>query len=166
MATLETAAPLKRNDVVLWPWEVGDCSNDNSTAKIFRKGRFAVLSLGDLEDPAIARKIMLGNIVRAEVDVMILAHHGAANGFTSREFLEAVKPRVAICSSNYDNQYEHPDQEIRDLLFEMDIDLFTTKTGDVVIESLDETRNTYRVTNYIAGGEEVSSVRDYQSKTW
>ncbi len=163
---LPYAERLQILDVILWPHEIGGDSNNNSTAKLFRQGHFTVLSLGDLEDPAIAQRITYGDIIRNEVDVMILAHHGANNGFTTDEFIGAVKPRVAICTSNYNNQHEHPRQEIRDLLYEHDVRLFTTKTGDVLIRSLNEDERTFRVVNFKAGNEEISSVADFRAKTW
>jgi competence protein ComEC len=145
---------------------VGDCSNNNSTAKLFRQGHFTVLSLGDLEDPEIALTISSDESVRTEVDVMIMAHHGADNGFTTNEFVQAVKPRVALCSSNYANQYEHPSQEIRDLLFENNVRLYTTKTGDVLIHSIDGNERNYRVVNFRADNQEISSQAILQAKTW
>ena len=163
---LSYAEPLKARDVILWPREIGSNSNNNSTAKFFRRGHFTVLSLGDLEDEAIAERIAAGSIVTGEVDVMILAHHGADNGFTSEGFLRSIQPRVAICTSNYDNQYDHPRQEIRDLLYDNDIRLFTTKTGDVLIKSIGDDNRNYRVVNFKAGNEDISSVVDFAAKTW
>ena len=66
---------------------------------------------------------------------MILAHHGADNGFTTKNFLRHLEPSLAICSADYDNQYDHPRQEIRDLLVEEGIPLMTTKTGDVIVQA-------------------------------
>ena len=42
--------------------------------------------------------------------------------------------------------------------------VFTTKTGDVLIKSLDEKPGVYRVVNYKADSEEISSVRDFTAK--
>lgn len=159
---LTNANGWERSNIIYWPREITDNSNDNSTVKLFRSGEFTVLSLGDVESPAIAKQLLSCPTIRSEVDVMILAHHGADNGFTTIDLLEAIRPRVAICSSNYDNQYEHPCQEIRDLLWECDVPVFTTKTGDVIIDSLPG--GTFRVTNLIANSTEVSSTRDFSAK--
>lgn len=48
---------------------------------------------------------MEDDILRNEVDILILAHHGADNGFTTPEFLQTLSPRLAICTSDYGNQY-------------------------------------------------------------
>lgn len=78
-------------------------SNNNSSVKLFRTGSFTVLSLGDLEANEIAKYLSRFKSIKLEVDVIILAHHGANNGFTTEEFIKVVSPKVAICTSNYDN---------------------------------------------------------------
>lgn len=117
IATLETVTGPGYRDMFYHPRKLKESSNDNSTIKFFRRGSFNVLSLGDVEDPAIAAMMRRCKTLRRECDVLILAHHGADSGFTTKAFLEELKPRVAICSSNYDNHYDHPRQQIRDLLY-------------------------------------------------
>ncbi len=151
-------------DMFYHPRQLKESSNDNSTIKFFRRGSFNVLSLGDVEDPAIAAMVRRCKTLRRELDVLILAHHGADSGFTTKSFLEDLKPRVAICGSNYDNQYDHPRQEIRNLLYEQGIRLFTTKTGDVIIRSVGGHRVDYRVTNLKNDSEEVSTNYDCKAR--
>lgn len=151
-------------DIVYHPKELQSSSNNNSTVKLFRKGSFNVLSLGDVESDNIASMLRACKVLCHEVDVMILAHHGADNGFTSKKFLKALKPSVAICSSNYDNQYDHPKQEVRNLLHEQNIRLFTTKTGDVIIESIGNHNTKYKVTNLITNSTNISSCEEYKPK--
>lgn len=110
-----------------------DCKNDMSLIKLFRSSGFNVLSLGDCESAETARRLMNSSIILSDVDVLILPHHGADNGFISPEFLRKVNPKIAICSSNHGNQYDHPKQEIRDMLYEANVRLYTTKNGDVII---------------------------------
>ncbi|MDN3548959.1 ComEC/Rec2 family competence protein [Mucilaginibacter aquaedulcis] len=110
-----------------------DCKNDMSLIKLFRSVGFNVLSLGDCESPDIAKKLLTYPLLTSEVDVLILPHHGAHNGFIFDEFLAKLNPKVAVCSSNYGNQYDHPRQEIRDMLYEANIPIYTTKTGDIII---------------------------------
>jgi competence protein ComEC len=139
-------------------------ANNNSTVKLFRSGMFNVASLGDVESPEIGSMLRRCNIFSNEVDVLILAHHGADNGLTTKHFLEEVRPTLAICSSDYDNQYEHPKQEIKDALYEVAIPLYTTKTGDVLIESLPHHRAEYRLTNFKTNTTAISSSREFRSK--
>lgn len=165
--SLGYAEERKRNDVMLWPREISaQNSNDNSTAKIFRKGHFTVLSLGDLESYEISKKIAGGKIMNNEIDIVILAHHGADNGFTNQEFLSLVIPRVAVCTSNYDSQYNHPRDKIRSLLNYNQIPIFTTKTGDVIIQNIEYDAGKYTVVNLQSDSKKISSVKEFYAKTY
>jgi competence protein ComEC len=161
---LKPAAALAFSNTFYNPYHIVENANDNSTVKLFRGGSFNVLSLGDVEDPKIGARLRRCRILTSETDVMILAHHGADNGFTTKNFLRHIDPAVAICSSNFDNQYDHPRQEIRDLLHEESIRLMTTKTGDVIVRSIDDHTGLYEVINLKAKSTEVSSVATFVSK--
>lgn len=152
----------KYSDVVFNPIELSNTHNDNSIVKLFRKGRFTVLSLGDCESSEIAERISNSLIACRETDVMILAHHGADNGFTTKDFLKKIKPKIAICSSNYDNQYAHPDESIRQMLYEEDIPLFTTKTGDVIVVC--DMNNKCIVYNLISSNQTISTKKYFRPK--
>lgn len=151
-------------DIYYHPKEMQGNSNDNSTIKFFRRGSFNVLSLGDVQCSNISSMIRRASRVKLETDVLILAHHGADNGFTTKKFLEAVKPSIAICSSNYVNHHNHPRQEIRDLLYEQGIPLYTTKTGDIIIESIRGHNEHYQLTNLISDSTKVSSTKDFKAR--
>ena len=152
------------NDILYNPTENYTSHNDNSIVKLFRQGRFTLLSLGDCESNEIAKAIERCSIASTEVDVMILAHHGADNGFTTEEFVGKINPKVAICSSNYDNQFEHPRQEVRNILYnnEPSIPLYTTKTGDVVITCNED--NNVHVYNLISNSTKISSLMTFRPK--
>lgn len=133
ISNLTIAEGKKYSDVIYNPYTISTVHNDNSTVKLFRKGRFTILSLGDCESSEIARRLIQSSIAKTEVDVLIVAHHGANNGFTTGEFLDAISPSVAVCCCNYGNQYGHVDPNIRALFNRRNIPLYTTKTGDVVV---------------------------------
>ena len=162
--SLETGSIYGYNDIIYGPKKLVDNANDNSTIKHFRKGSFNVLSLGDVESNMISASLSSLTSIKKEVDVMILAHHGADNGFTTSNFINRCKPQVAIATSNYDNQFSHPKQEIKDLLYKHEIALFTTKTGDIIIESLNDHNGHYKVMNLISNSQEVSSTKYFNSK--
>jgi competence protein ComEC len=166
---LQQSSELAFRNIFYHPrWIDDECCNNNSTVTLFRTGIFNVLSLGDVESPQISSLLRRQRLLCSETDIMILAHHGADNRFTNKRLLEAIRPQVVICSSNYDNQYDHPRQEIRDMLWEQRIDLFTTKTGDVVVQSTKDPdgrhSGPYQVLNLKADSDEISSINDYQSK--
>jgi competence protein ComEC len=163
--SLDTAEALAFRDVLYHPrWLDPNCTNNNSTVELFRKGSFNLLSLGDVESHDISARLRRDKYLEREVDVMILAHHGADNGFTNKRFLNHIEPQLAICSSNYDNQYEHPTEEIRKLLHEQKIRLMTTKTGDVIVKSVGDHTGQFLAINLKAGSTEISSQCNFTSK--
>lgn len=165
ISSLNKASSLKYNDILYNPLDINtDNANDKSTIKFFRTGSFNVLSLGDVESDNIASYLRGLNIIRNEVDVMIMAHHGADNGFTTSTFIKKIKPLVAVVGSNYANQYQHPRPEIRNLLYEEGVRLFTTKTGDVIIHSIKTHTGEFRVNNYKASNADISSTVEFTSK--
>ncbi len=165
IATLGSAENYGYNDILYHPKFIDkESSNNNSTVKQFRSGSFNILSLGDIESMHIASGLKRLKTIYSEVDVMILAHHGADNGFTTASFLRKVRPTIAIASADYANQFKHPKQEIRDLLHKFEIPLFTTKTGDVVIYSTGSHLGQYRLVNLKAGSTEISKQCDFQAK--
>ncbi|MEM5368983.1 hypothetical protein V4C53_23535 [Paraburkholderia azotifigens] len=163
--SLGAAVNLGYNNLFYHPKKIYENnSNNNSTVKLFRTGSFNVASLGDVEDTNIGAYLRASKIFCNEVDVLILPHHGAPSKITTKKFLEEVRPTVAICTSNYDNQYSHPCDEIRDTLHELEIPIFTTKTGDVIIESTHSHTKKYHLTNLITNSSKVSSEYDYDAK--
>ncbi len=163
LSTLVTGKPFTYQNILFHPRAISGVSNDDSTIKLFRSGSFSVLSLGDVESPDISRIIQNDSLAQ-EVDVLILAHHGADNGFTTDEFIKKLKPRVAICTANFANQYDHPRQEIRDILYQNGVNLYTTKTGDCVIKSIGTHTGQYQVVNLQADSTEISSTVEFRSK--
>lgn len=162
--SLNEAEKLGYKNIFYHPKSLYEDSNNNSTVKFFRTGSFNVASLGDVEDTNISSMLARSSMFSQELDILILAHHGANNGFITSNFLRKTKPTVAIASSNYDNRYEHPKQEIRDLLYEHEIPIFTTKTGDIIVESVHPHTHVYNVFNLISNSEKVSSVKTFKSK--
>jgi len=134
LETLKQAPALGTNDVAYASKFNATKKNDMSLVRLFRSEGFNVFSLGDCECPSIGDRLTYpGSLLNTEVDILILPHHGADNGFITESFLDKIKPIIAVCSSNYGNQYDHPKQEIRDLLYKKQIPLYTTKTGDIWI---------------------------------
>lgn len=146
---LPQADSFQYHNVILSPYFNYDGSNNNSTVMLFRTGAFTVLSLGDVESSEISEDLINNKIANSEVDVMILAHHGADNGFTTDRFVKVINPKVEISSSNFGNQFEHPPKEIKDILEANDVNICTTKTGDVIIKSIGDHKLQYEVRNLV-----------------
>lgn len=159
---LEAGESARFSTILYNPTAEYEKHNDMSIVALFRKGRFTVLSLGDCESSEIANAIMNCSIANSETDVMLMAHHGADNGFTTEKFIEKIAPQIAICACDYDNQYDHPRKEVREILHNNDVRFFTTKTGDVLVVC--DVDNNVHVTNYIGNGTKVSSTFEFRPK--
>ena len=165
IAGLGIASRLGFRDVLYHPRWIDDASNNNnSTVKFFRRGSFNVLSLGDVESVDLSSRLRRARYLQLETDVMILAHHGADNGFTNKKLLQRLNPSLAICSSDYDNKHDHPDPNIRELLQDQGVALMTTKTGDVIVKSIDTHTGLFRAINLKKGSTEISSQMDFRAK--
>ena len=165
ISSLPQSEALAFRDVLYHPrWLDHSCLNNNSTVKFFRRGSFNLLSLGDVESVDISAGLRRDKYLSRETDVMIFAHHGADNGFTNRSFLERIEPSLAVCSSDFNNQHDHPRDEVRELLYEQGIRLMTTKTGDIIVKSIGDHTGTFRAINLKANSTEISSQCDFAAK--
>lgn len=163
ISSLNPATAWESNNIIYNQGEY-EFSNDNSSIKFFRSGKFNVLSLGDVDSPYIAKYLMQDDILCKEVDILILAHHGAEDGINTDEFIKAIKPTIAICTSDYGNEYEHPKQSVRNILQNNNVPLYTTKTGDVIIESTTR-RHPYSVLTKTPVFFEAFNVKNLQSNS-
>jgi competence protein ComEC len=62
-----------------------------------------------------------------------MPHHGADNGFLTSDLLDEIRPRLAVCGVDHDNQYGHPAPTLRQLLGRKEIPFATTIRGDVLV---------------------------------
>jgi competence protein ComEC len=155
---LASASVLAFKNIFYHPTFLDEASNNNnSTVKFFRRGSFNVLSLGDVESVGLSARLRRSTTLCRETDVMILAHHGADNGFTNKKLLQRLEPSLAICSSDYDNQHGHPDDAVRELLQDQGVALMTTKTGDVIVRSINDHTGDYVAVNLKKDSTEDSS---------
>lgn len=157
--------PLQGQDLYYNPINYSStCANDNSYVKLFRTGSFQILSLGDCESSDISEALAGDEILQSEVDIMLLAHHGSSEDFTTTEFLRAINPKIAISCSDFDNRYGHPTPLIRKRLDRQGIKLLTTKEGDVIAQTID--KYNFKVSNYVSNNETKDSVVTRKNKTW
>jgi beta-lactamase superfamily II metal-dependent hydrolase len=91
----------------------GSDENANSIVLRLVAGNFSMLFTGDSEAETERRLIESGAPLSAQV--LKVAHHGSRYS-TSREFLERVRPDVAILSCGRENDYGHPAQATLDRL--------------------------------------------------
>ncbi len=146
--SLEKGVSLGYRDIVYHPKAIYENSNDNSTVQLFRCGSFNVASLGDVEHDNIGAALKRCSIFCDETDVLILPHHGSEHSVLSRRFLKEVRPQIGVCCNDYDDKHGHPDDVVREWFEEFSIPLMCTKTGDVLVESIEPHGMKFGVWNF------------------
>ena len=98
--------------------------NEASLVLELSYGDFSMLLTGDTEGEGEEFLHKEGTLPRC--DVLKAAHHGS-RGSTTKEFLEAAKPAVALISAGKDNQYGHPHKETLERLRESGCTVYSTR---------------------------------------
>lgn len=91
----------------------GNLPNANSIVVRLDYGEFSTLLTGDAEDQTEHR--MLTKDVNLKVRVLKVGHHGSKYA-TTQDFIDRVKPEIAIISCGEWNRYGHPSQVVLDRL--------------------------------------------------
>jgi len=108
---------------VLYPLTQGDGGNDDSIVLYGEFFRTKFLFTGDLE--ALGEGQMVTAYPDLRVDVLKAGHHGS-KGSSSPEFLEHIKPKLALISAGKNNRYQHPHQETLDRFEKIQTKIFRT----------------------------------------
>lgn len=97
-----------RFEVLHPPEDRPDTGNEGSCVLRVRMGGSAVLLTGDIGEPS-EREVIDRHALRS--DVLLVPHHGSATS-SSPDFLDAVRPRLALVSYAYRNRFNLPDPEV------------------------------------------------------
>ncbi len=112
LAGTEWRAGLVRMRVLHPPepdWERRRVRNDDSVVLEVAYGNVVVLLTGDIS--ADVERAILPHLTMSPLRVLKVAHHGS-RGSSSREFLEAWRPHIALISAGRGNTFGHPAQEV------------------------------------------------------
>ncbi|MEP6471441.1 MAG: ComEC/Rec2 family competence protein, partial [Acidobacteriota bacterium] len=111
-----------------------DAVNNQSVVAVFeRDGRKALLT-GDAG--ASTEAVLLGSGRDLRADLLKVGHHGSRTS-TTRRFLDAVRPRLAIVSCGRENRFGHPAPETLRTLASRRVPVFRTdRLSDVRVELL------------------------------
>ncbi len=127
----------------------GNLPNANSVVARLDYGDFSMLLPGDAEEQTEHQ--LLTKDLNLKAKILKVAHHGSKYA-TAQDFLERVKPEVAIISSGEWNRYGHPSQAVLDRLKSVNAKLFRTdlqgeitittrgKDNDVVVKTAKEAK--------------------------
>ncbi len=119
-AEIEILAPDRR-------WR-GVGTNNNSVILRVAYGRVSFLMMGDAE------RAERENHALPKSDILKLAHHGSRTG-TDAAHLAAIAPKLAVATFGNGNRYKHPHREVLDALRASMTVLYSTVSGDIVIDS-------------------------------
>ena len=126
----------------------GNEANANSIVARLDYGSFSMLLAGDAESQTEHR--LLTKELDLQAKVLKIAHHGSKYA-SSGDFLNRVKPEIAIVSCGAWNRYGHPNQAVLDRLRATNVKLYRTdlqgeitlttrgKDNDVVVKPAKET---------------------------
>ncbi|HEX3252793.1 MAG TPA: ComEC/Rec2 family competence protein [Pyrinomonadaceae bacterium] len=109
----------------------GNETNANSIVARLDYGSFSMLLAGDAEEQSEHR--LLTKELDLQSKVIKISHHGSKYA-SSKDFLDRVKPEVAIVSCGAWNRYGHPAQAVLDRLQAAHVKLYRTDLqGEITI---------------------------------
>ncbi len=107
--------------------------NAGSVVLELRYGNFEMLCTGDVE--AEGEELLTRRLKGKTYDVLKVAHHGSKNS-TSSEFLQVVRPKIALISAGKNNSYQHPHSDTVKRLEGSGCDIYQTlKSGAITLIS-------------------------------
>lgn len=117
------------------PIVCGETNSESVTLRISGIGG-SILLTGDLTKEG--EREILSTDIPLKTDVLKLGHHGSKTS-SSREFLEAVAPDVAVASNGRRNRFHHPHGQVVKRLDSLKIPLLnTSESGTVSVEFSDD----------------------------
>jgi competence protein ComEC len=100
-----------------------DGVNNQSVVAVFERDGRRVLLTGDAGAPTEGELLREGSVVSA--DVLKVGHHGSRTA-TTADFVEAVRPRLALVSCGRRNRFGHPAPETLETLEELAVPVLRT----------------------------------------
>ncbi len=123
---------------VLWPDESNFIQenplNNNALVCMLYYQKFSCLFTGDIEEVAEKEMIQLyadTNLLKA--DILKVAHHGSKTS-SSQEFLELIKPKIALIGVGKNNLFGHPNSEVLTRLNDRRVKIYRTdEDGEITV---------------------------------
>ena len=110
-------------------------ANNNSIVLSLSYGDVDFLFMGDAEREAEAKMLIQSVVPLPDCEILKVGHHGS-NTASSLDFLNAIKPEVAIYMAGKDNSYGHPHQETIAALTQVGAEIYGTDIcGTIVVTS-------------------------------
>lgn len=105
----------KVNIEILWPKEkliTSNILNNNSLVMKLNYSSFSILFTGDIEK--IAEEEIVNKYIgtdKLDSKIIKISHHGSKTSST-QEFLNLVKPQIALIGVGENNNFGHPNEEV------------------------------------------------------
>lgn len=124
---------------ILWPTEKQiseNILNNNAIVMKLHYRNFSMLFTGDIEEPA--EKAIL-NTYKNKLEIfqstiLKVAHHGSKSSST-QEFLDVVKPKIALIGVGENNLFGHPNPHVVERLEECGTKIFRTdESGEINVQ--------------------------------
>lgn len=122
------------NVQILGPVQEYDDLNNNSIVLKVTYNEISVLFTGDAEQEAETDMLEAG--YHLEADVLKVGHHGSDTSSTVN-FLDIVRPKVAVISVGADNSYGHPDENTLKKLMNLKATIYRTDQQGTVVVTTD-----------------------------
>ena len=138
---------------ILWPNNNNMISenalNNNSIACKLNYKNFSMLFTGEIED--IAEKEILNqyknNLQIFNSNILKVGHHGSKTS-TIKNFLDVIKPKIALIGVGENNKFGHPNDEVIDRLESIGSKIFRTdQMGEIIINV--NSNGKYKINKYI-----------------
>lgn len=133
----------------LYPFADSEIKDGNESSLVFRVqfGETAILMMGDAEQETETALLDRYGSAHLAADVLHVGHHGA-NTSSSKDFLRAVSPSIAVISCGSGNRYGHPDGRTLERLSEAGAEVVRTDlSGSITLISDGKTVQTQSQTH-------------------
>ena len=141
---------IKINDVVLNFINNSDNTDENEDSLIIYtkiSGR-NILFMGDSGKES--ENYIISEYNLPQMDILKIGHHGSKYS-TSEFFIKTIKPKIALISVGLNNNFDHPNQEVINLLDTNHVNTYTTSIDGSIKINLDSFK-IYTCSNVYANG--------------
>ncbi len=137
-------------------------TNEYSVVNKLKYKDISLLFTGDAEKQSESE--MINSEQDLSADILKVCHHGSNTSSTGK-FLDLVKPKYAVISSEVGNKYGHPHKEVLDRLNQRNIKILRTdEMGTIILDSDGKSANLYSKGNEKAGDKKENAVINSENK--
>lgn len=136
---------------IIWPNNSNFISenilNNNSIVCQIRYKKFSMLFTGDIEEIAENEILKEYKEGRLKSDILKVCHHGSKSSST-KAFIEAVSPKIAMIGVGLNNKFGHPNQTVLKRLEKINCKVYRTDIMGEICCTVDKKGNIFRITKY------------------